>query len=37
MLKTDEMMANIQIQYETVKRRHNATASTQPADEFTLF
>ena len=37
MLKTDEMMANIQIQYETVKRRHNAAASTQQTDEFTLF
>ncbi len=37
MLKTDEMVANIQTQYETVKRQHNAAASIQPTDEFTLF
>jgi hypothetical protein len=37
MLKTDEMVANIQAQYETVKHRHNTTKSKQTADEFTLF
>lgn len=37
MLKVEEILTNIQIQYETVNNPNNHSASVQSADELTLF
>lgn len=37
MLNTEEMLSNIQTQYETVKHRNKRKATQRPADDFTLF
>jgi methyl-accepting chemotaxis protein len=37
MLRTEEILSEIQTQYETVKHRNSRSSGKKPADDFTLF